>query len=264
MKYLIPLILLFPSLVFAVDDATVSEIDSKASSANSKADGNSSRIQALEAEDIVLHERIDAIDSLPVGASPGDILYWDGSVWQLTPAPPVSATPLTLTLMAGVPTWTEAGAGVVYAIGDTGPAGGKVFYITADGLHGLEVAPEDLPSVPWGCYGTELVGANGTRLGSGARNTSDILSGCAETGRAADLADAYTLNGYYDWYLPSIDELHLLFQQRNVVGGFERDGYWSSSEYDGDLAWIHSFITGFMNPGAKDFVVIVARAVRAF
>ena len=123
MKYLIPLILLFPSLVFAVDDATISEIDSKASNANAKAEGNRGLIGALETEDGILHERIDAvesdlaaIESLPVGATPGDILYWDGSVWQLTPVPPVGAAkPPTLTLIAGVPTWTEAGAGVVYA-----------------------------------------------------------------------------------------------------------------------------------------------------
>ena len=45
---------------------------------------------------------------MPTGADPGDILYWDGSVWQLTPEP---ANPecgkLILTLIAGVPTWTS-------------------------------------------------------------------------------------------------------------------------------------------------------------
>jgi hypothetical protein len=45
---------------------------------------------------------------MPVGADPGDILYWDGSVWQLTPEP---ANPecgkLILTLIVGVPTWTS-------------------------------------------------------------------------------------------------------------------------------------------------------------
>ena len=38
------------SVALAVDDAIISEIDSKATSAKSKADGNNSRIQALEAE----------------------------------------------------------------------------------------------------------------------------------------------------------------------------------------------------------------------
>jgi len=31
-----------------------------------------------------------------------------------------------------------------YAVGDTGPAGGIVFYTSDGGLHGLEAAPADL------------------------------------------------------------------------------------------------------------------------
>ena len=31
----------------------------------------------------------------------------------------------------------------IYEIGDVGPAGGWVFYVNEDGLHGLEAAPED-------------------------------------------------------------------------------------------------------------------------
>ena len=65
MKHLIFIILFFPSMVLAVDDATISVIDGKASNANSKADGNNSRIQALEAEDIILHYRIDNIQLTP-------------------------------------------------------------------------------------------------------------------------------------------------------------------------------------------------------
>ena len=59
MKYLILLIFLFPFIALAVDDETVHAFDSKASSAQSKADGNNSRIQALEAEDVILYNRID-------------------------------------------------------------------------------------------------------------------------------------------------------------------------------------------------------------
>ena len=296
MKYLIPLILLFPSLAFAVDDAMVSAIDGKASNANIKADGNNSRIQALEekdviietlkadktavhvneeaielnrldvlkkadktlvdanlnhigaleAEDILLHGKIDAVESLPVGADTGDILYWNGSVWQLTPAPPVdAATPPTLTLIEGVPTWSSTGAVTYlsYAIGDTGPAGGIVFYITDGGVHGLEVAPVDLESLAlaeWGCYGTELVGADRTAVGTGAQNTADILSGCAETGIAAKFADAYELNGYEDWYLPSKGELFKLMLHQDIVDGISRmTTYWSSSEYNDNEAWYH-------------------------
>lgn len=65
MRYFVTLLIVFPSLVFAVDDATVQEIDLKASSAKSKADGNNSRIQALEAEDVRINQRIDNIELTP-------------------------------------------------------------------------------------------------------------------------------------------------------------------------------------------------------
>ena len=62
---LILLVLILPSIASAIDDATVQAIDSKASEAKSKAEGNNSRIQAPEAEDIILHERIDNIQLTP-------------------------------------------------------------------------------------------------------------------------------------------------------------------------------------------------------
>jgi hypothetical protein len=40
------------------------------------------------------------------------------------------------------------------------------------------------------------------------------------------------LNGYKDWFLPSIDELHKLHQNKTVIGGFANVTYWSSSEFD--------------------------------
>ena len=46
------ILFLIPSIGFAVDDTTISIIDSKASNANEKADSNNSRIQALEKMDV--------------------------------------------------------------------------------------------------------------------------------------------------------------------------------------------------------------------
>ena len=66
MKKLIMGILSF-SIVFAattalaIDDATVQAIDEKAASANAKADGNNSRIQALEEKDVVILEKVNKI-----------------------------------------------------------------------------------------------------------------------------------------------------------------------------------------------------------
>ena len=142
----------------------------------------------------------------------------------------------------------DSGSGdVFYAPGDTGPAGGIVFHITdADGLHGLEAAPGDQDlwgRVRWGCYGTSIAGAYGIAVGTGAQNTEAILAGCSEAGIAAEIADAYTLNGYSDWFLPSLDELMWLHDiwKASGEGGFEGKYYWSSTEYDPEHAYYWSF-----------------------
>jgi hypothetical protein len=153
---------------------------------------------------------------------------------------------------------------VTYEIGDLGPAGGIVFYIYAGGLHGLEAAPADQSyGAAWGCYGTEIAGADGTGLGTGAQNTADILAGCSDTGIAAELADNYSLNGYDDWFLPSKDELNLLWQKKGVVGGFADNDYWSSTEYDSGGAWSQNFFFG-NQVGVGKSATLRVRAVRAF
>ena len=165
----------------------------------------------------------------------------------------------------GVPGWNVKSS-CPFHIGDNGPAGGKVFYVTdATGLHGLEAAPVDQSSVAaWGCYGATIAGADGTAVGTGAANTADIVAGCAEANTAAKIADAYALNGYTDWYLPSKDELNLLYQQKTVVGGFATLYYWSSSESNSILAWGQGFTNGTQGSYSKSYTSLPVRAVRAF
>ncbi len=195
------------------------------------------------------------------GPGVGDMQYWNGTAWVLIPALGVDAN--RLSFCSGVLSWTDIGC---LAIGDTGPAGGIVFYITHGGAHGLEAAPADQSKsrgAEWGCYGTNIPGADGTAVGTGAQNTTDILAGCTTSGIAAALANDYELHGYTDWFLPSKDELDLLYQQKDVVGGFASNYYWSSSEDDSDFAWYQNFDGGFQ--GANDKVhTLRVRAVRAF
>ncbi|WP_431066979.1 hypothetical protein [Methylotuvimicrobium sp.] len=152
----------------------------------------------------------------------------------------------------------------IYAIGDTGPAGGIVFYITDAGAHGLEAAPEDQGVAQWGCFGQSITGADGTAIGTGAQNTADILAGCTEAGIAAQLATDYAWpNGQTDGYLPSKDELNVLYQQRAVVGGFALYYYWSSSESASSSAWYQYFLSG-NQANAMKYNTLRVRAVRAF
>ena len=193
------------------------------------------------------------------GNNPGDMQYWDGSEWVLITAPTADANYI-LSSCKGYITWTQNGC--PYEIGDTGPAGGIVFYVNDNGLHGLEAAPEDQSgNASWGCIETEIDGADNNSVGSGAQNTTDIVAGCADEGIAAKIADAYQLNDYADWFLPSKDELILLYQQQEVVGGFSADGYWSSSEIDSSNAYARGFGRKTLN---EKWYTQRVRAIRAF
>ena len=151
---------------------------------------------------------------------------------------------------------------VPFAAGDTGPAGGVVFWTTADGLSGLEAAPYDQGSAEWGCSGI-ATSAVGTAVFAGSANTTNILVACGETSVAARLAANFTQNGYDDWYLPSLDELNQLYLQRALVGGFANDVYWSSSESTDTRANIQDFTDGSQDTETKSFETGV-RAVRSF
>ncbi|MGV7222953.1 MAG: DUF1566 domain-containing protein [Nitrospinales bacterium] len=149
-----------------------------------------------------------------------------------------------------------------YAVGDTGPAGGGVFYVTNGGLQGLEAANEDLGTAEWGCSGTET-GAMGEDIGTGASNTAAILeANCG--GDAAQLAANYKVNGYTGWFLPSRDELHQMYLRRAVLGGFVNDLYWASSEYNSDLAWTLLFNDGGHGGYGDKREAYKVRAVRGF
>jgi len=154
------------------------------------------------------------------------------------------------------------------AIGDT-HQGGIVFYLDGNG-GGLIAAPSDQSSAAWGCYG-QSIGGTGTAVGTGAANTTAIVSGCSETAIAARICADLTLGEYDDWFLPSKDELNLMYDnigQGNVlelgnVGNFSNTYYWSSTEFDNNFAWSQNFFNGNQYDRYKYYPTSV-RAVRAF
>jgi hypothetical protein len=214
---------------------------------------------------------ITYISMVGPGLSIGDMQYWNGSAWVRIPPPnplPIAPEKAILSFCNGNPSWqaTCHPSNNKYTVGKNGPAGGIVFYITDGGLHGLEVAPIDLGSsgAVWGCKGTSITGAYGTAVGEGAANTAAIVSGCIEPNIAAKLADNYTLNGYSDWFLPSKDELSLLYQKRFVVEGFDLWYYWSSSEINNLDSWSFYFpYVGSSSTDGKDSFLLV-RPIRYF
>lgn len=138
--------------------------------------------------------------------------------------------------------------------------------------HGIIAAPSDQTTTSWGCGGSVIAGADGVAIGTGALNTSQILNGCPSSSIAAAVCQNLVLNGYDDWYLPSRDELTILYNNREIIGGFTTttiglglEYYWSSSEYNnqGSFAWVRDFGIGYSGNGGKNGSYRV-RAIRQF
>jgi hypothetical protein len=159
--------------------------------------------------------------------------------------------------------YAEGMAQYIPAIGEI-YKGGIVFYLDGNG-GGLVCAETDQSTnAEWGCYGT-TIGGTGTGIGTGAANTAAIVAGCSASGIAARICNDLVLNSYSDWFLPSKDELNLMYQNLKTagIGGFADDYYWSSSEYSSNYAWIQYFYNGYQYYFNK-FSYNRVRAVRAF
>jgi hypothetical protein len=185
--------------------------------------------------------------------------------------PAISAVALLMFVGAGTLFINESSAeSATYKIGDRGPAGGWIFYDkgnSSDGWRYLEAAPEDQGNdVEWGCYGKSIVpSAEGTAIGTGKSNTQAIIKSCGGSSTAAKLAAEYRGGGKSDWFLPSKDELNLMYKNlhKNGIGGFA-GYYWSSSEDFVNTVWHQGFNAGNQESDVKFHYTCRVRAVRAF
>jgi len=122
--------------------------------------------------------------------------------------------------------------------------GGIVFQIDPTGQHGLIAAPFDQSHGT--CWGNEGW-INAAYMDNGKPNTEKIVSFLKEKRRlscetpAAWICDTLTLCGFADWYLPSIDELITMNENRKLIGEFILGFYCSSTESNKANCWSVKF-----------------------
>ena len=146
-------------------------------------------------------------------------------------------------------------------------AGGLIFYLDSTRQHGMVCTPNDLGGYHWGCYGTDIPNTS-TSFGAGFMNTSLITLNCTQRPIAASVCADLVLNGYSDWFLPSIGELQLMYSRLHLpgLGGFGGSWYWSSSQVNPNGAWVMDGSNGDVSNfyGSSKFFYSQVRAVRAF
>ena len=156
-------------------------------------------------------------------------------------------TAYTITYTAeGLTAATQSDTLSALIVGNTGPGGGKIFYVAATSVgftcgsalsetcYYLEAASTTATTNPWtdvqrawstvGNQGISVPnGATGTDIGTGYKNSLAIVAQTnnVEASSAAVAARGYAgPNSLSDWYLPSKDELNQMCKwQRGITGG---------------------------------------------
>ena len=154
------------------------------------------------------------------------------------------------------------------------------------GTPSIDMTQEGYPEAPevfiFGYYrpeagSTHLVGT-APEIGKGSANTTALYDAMGDAAYyavdgfgttqnyAAKLCKTLSYKGFNDWFLPSKEELDLMYEKKDAIGGFEAYSYWSSSEdgsYPADRAFERDFESGepYGNVKSGPFCI---RPIRAF
>ncbi len=157
--------------------------------------------------------------------------------------------------------------------------GGIVFYVYEDSIgnqHGLIASLNDLSSsCRWGFPDLTVPNCNSTW--DGASNTLAYIAAGGKPYFAVGLCASYSYDGFSDWYMPSIDEFNLLFNQRYIINkvldqdndpqtnGIAQRYYWSSTQQTASHACYFNAGAGFADDGSKNNLTDPhVRAIRSF
>jgi len=170
-----------------------------------------------------------------------------------------------------------SGGGFTHYIGEEF-GGGVIFHLWKDALgveHGLIIDKTDLSTAQvWSNIDAILIGSSAQSNWDGLSNSNAIFGQAGHTSSASALCLNSTIGGQSDWYLPSIQELNMLWNNYYTVarsltqisGATQlQAAYWSSTEFGYDsYAWTFSFNNGSASYGTNKGFAHYVRAVRAF
>ena len=157
--------------------------------------------------------------------------------------------------------------------------GGVIFSLWKDSQgveHGLIVDKVDLSnSQAWSNIEQNFVGVNAQSPWDGLTNSNAITAQVGHTNSAAALCLNSTNGGQNDWYLPSIQELHMIWNNYHLVGKilsqipnatqFNNLGYWSSTEaYYSNVNALGFHFYGSAELGDVKSATLSVRGIRAF
>ncbi|MCX6459146.1 MAG: hypothetical protein NTZ03_02435 [Actinobacteria bacterium] len=181
------------------------------------------------------------------------------------------------------------------AVGDTGPGGGTVFYVTSTPFacgtttvpatcKYLEAAPAGWngsvePTAYWwlpgqgACTDTSMpTRGTGTAVGTGRQNRELLIPSCSAASKLA--IDYRGQSGLADWFVPSKDELTTLVNAIDTdkrVGGtwgtalsLSSARYLSSSENGATLAWNAYYPAPVNSASYGKTIQLLIRPIRAF
>lgn len=167
-----------------------------------------------------------------------------------------------------------AGGTSLCKVGSIGPGGGWIFFVDYYDQYAefnyLEAAPSSCEATKaWSSANTSVPTAAGwaaRAVGAGETNTAKIklvFNSDTLANNAAYFATSCSAGGKTDWFLGSLGEMKLMYDNLQGVGGFVDGIYWSSSEDSASYAWNLYFLDGGLGNASKASTIYV-RPVRAF